>query len=217
MANGHDPDDLAVVIPGTEAYSGYVEDTFDSFDIPHVTTAVSQLNQTFTGSVVHDLLNLAEPDPRAEDLTSLLANPLVDIVDTDQANAVTAAARRRDTVSVSPLLDDIDGEVASPVEELLATLETLRTGDVEAATETLRLLMDDRFASEAATEDYASGAEQAVEQRAYDLVDEVLSSFESLAAVNSDLSPLALSCKMQRVCAAQRVRLVQLLCGESPG
>jgi ATP-dependent helicase/nuclease subunit B len=192
LANGRDPDDLAVVVPGTEAYSGYVEDTFDTFDIPHVTTAASQLNRTFTGSVVHDLLNLAEPDPRAEDLTSLLANPLVDVVDTDQANAVTAAARRRDTVSVSPLLDDVDGEVASLVEELLVTLETLRTGDVEDATETLRRLMDDRFDLDAATEDYASGAEQAVEQRAYDIVDEVLSSFESLAAVNSDLSPLAL-------------------------
>ncbi|WP_245180853.1 PD-(D/E)XK nuclease family protein [Haloarcula amylovorans] len=192
LAGGRDPDDLAVVVPGTEAYSGYVEDTFDTFDIPHVTTAASQLNRTFTGSVVHDLLNLAEPDPRAEDLTSLLANPLVDVVDTDQANAVTAAARRRDTVSVSPLLDDVDGEVASLVEDLLATLETLRTDDIEDATETLRRLMDDRFDLEAATEDYASGAEQAVEQRAYDLVDEVLSSFESLAAVNSDLSPLAL-------------------------
>ncbi len=192
LASGRDPDDLAVVVPGTEAYSGYVEDTFDTFDIPHVTTAASQLNRTFTGSVVHDLLNLAEPDPRAEDLTSLLANPLVNVVDTDQANAVTAAARRRDTVSVSPLLDDVDDQAAALIEELLATLETLQTGDVEDATETLRRLLDERFDLEAATEDYASGAEQAVEQRAYDLVDEVLSSFESLAAVNSDLSPLAL-------------------------
>ncbi|KAB7513527.1 PD-(D/E)XK nuclease family protein [Halosegnis rubeus] len=192
LANGRDPDDLAVVVPGTEAYSGYVEDTFDTFDIPHVTTAASQLNRTFTGSVVHDLLNLAEPDPRAEDLTSLLANPLVDVVDTDQANAVTAAARRRDTVSVSPLLDDVDGEAAAVIEQLLATLKTLRTEDTEDATETLRRLLDDRFDLEGATEDYASGAEQAVEQRAYDLVDEVLSSFESLSAVNSDLSPLAL-------------------------
>ena len=192
LANGRDPDDLAVVVPGTEAYSGYIEDTFDTFDIPYVTTAASQLNRTFTGSVVHDLLNLAEPDPRDEDLTSLLANPLVDVVDTDQANAVTAAARRRDTVSVSPLLDDVDDELAALIEELLATLESLRTEDIEGATQTLRRLLDDRFDLEAATEDYASGAEQAVEQRAYDLVDEVLSSFESLAAVNSDLSPLAL-------------------------
>jgi ATP-dependent helicase/nuclease subunit B len=192
LANGRDPDDLAVVVPGTEAYSGYVEDTFDTFDIPHVTTAASQLNRTFPGSVVHDLLNLAEPDPRAEDLTSLLANPLVDVVDTHQANAVTAAAHRRDTVSVSPLLDDVDDQAAALIEELLDTLETLRTGDVEDATDTLRRLLDDRFDLEASTEDYASGAEQAIEQRAYDLVDEVLSSFESLVAVNSDLSPLAL-------------------------
>ncbi|MDS0283984.1 hypothetical protein NDI86_17850 [Halomicroarcula sp. S3CR25-11] len=165
LANGRDPDDLAVVVPGTEAYSGCVEDSFDTFDIPHVTTAASQLNRTFIGSVVHDLLNLAESDPRAEDLTSLLSNPLVDVVDTDQANTVTAAARRRDTVSVSPLIDDVDGQAAALIEDLLATLETLRTGDVEDATETLRRLLDDRFELEAATEDYASGAEQAVEQR----------------------------------------------------
>jgi len=192
LVNGRDPDDIAVVIPGTEAYSGYVEDTFETFDIPHVTTAASQLNRTFAGSVVHDLLNLAEPDPRAEDLTSLLVNPLVDVVDSDQANAITAAARRRDTVSVSPLLNDVDDEAETLIQDLLATLETLRTGDVEDATETLRRLLDAKFDLETATEDYANGAEQAVEQRAYDLVDEVLSSFESLSAVDSDLSPLAL-------------------------
>jgi ATP-dependent helicase/nuclease subunit B len=192
LASGRAPDDVAVVIPGAEAYAGYVKDTFDTFDIPHVTTAASQLNRTFTGSVVHDLLNLAEPDPRAEDLTSLLSNPLVDVVDSDQASAVTAAARRRDTVSVSPLLDDVTDQEAALIEELLATLETLRTADIETATATLRRLLDDYFDLEAATEEYATGAEQAVEQRAYDLVDEVLSSFESLATVDTDLSPLAL-------------------------
>ena len=192
LASGRDPDDVAVVIPGAEAYAGYVEDTFDTFDIPYVTTAASQLNRTFTGSVVHDLLNLAEPDPRAEDLTSLLSNPLVDVVDSDQANAITAAARRRDTRSVTPLLDDVTGQAATLSEELLATLETLRTGDIETATATLRRLVDDQFDLEAATEEYATGAEHAIEQQAYDLVDEVLASFESLATVDTDLSPLAL-------------------------
>jgi ATP-dependent helicase/nuclease subunit B len=192
LANGRDPDDLAVVIPSTEAYAGYVADTFATFDIPHVTTAASQLNQTFTGSVIHDLLNLAEPDPRAEDLTSLLSNPLINVVDADQASAVTAAARRRDTVAVTPLLDGVDDETAALIDELLATLEPLRTGDIAAATATLRGLLDDRFNLEGATDEYASGAEQALEQRAFDLVDEVLASFESLAAVESELSPLAL-------------------------
>ncbi|WP_435066693.1 PD-(D/E)XK nuclease family protein [Haloplanus sp. C73] len=192
LANGRDPDDLAVVIPGTEAYASYVEDAFETFDVPHVTTAAEPLTRTFTGSVVHDLLNLAESDPRAEDLTSLLSNPLVDVVDADRADAVTAAARRRDTVSVWPLLDDVDDGAATLIRDLLATLETLRTGSVEDATETLRHLLDDRFDLAAATAEYASGAERAIEGRAYDLVDEVLSSFESLAAVDSDLSPLAL-------------------------
>ncbi|MDJ1434606.1 PD-(D/E)XK nuclease family protein [Halostagnicola sp. A-GB9-2] len=192
LADGRDPDDLAVVIPGTESYSGYVEDTLDTFDIPHVTTAASQLDQTFTGSVVYDLLNLAEPDPRAEDLTSLLANPLVDVVDTDQANIITAAARRHDTVSVTPLLDAVDAETETLIEDLLATLETLRTGTVGDATDTLRRLLDDRLELEAAAENYASGAQQAVEQQAYQSVGKLLSSFEALEGVRSAQSPLAL-------------------------
>jgi ATP-dependent helicase/nuclease subunit B len=93
---------------------------------------------------------------------------------------------------VSPLLDAVGNEAAALIEELLATLETLRTGDVDDATETLRQLLDKQFDVETATENYASGAEQAIEQRAYDLVDEVLTSFEALETVDSDLSPLAL-------------------------
>ncbi|AWB28399.1 PD-(D/E)XK nuclease family protein [Halococcoides cellulosivorans] len=192
LANGRDPDDLAVVIPGTEAYSGYVEDTFDTYDVPYVTTAATQLNRTFLGSVVHDLLTLAEPDPRAEDLTSLLANPLVDVLDADTVDSITTAARRRDTVSIAPLLDDLDAPASAMVEDLLATLETLQTGDVDDATATLRRLLDDQLDVTAAIENYASGAERAVEQRAYDVVDEALSSFESLQGVTSDRAPVAL-------------------------
>jgi len=39
---------------------------------------------------------------------------------------------------VSPLLNDVDDEAEALIQDLLATLETLRTGDVEDATETLR-------------------------------------------------------------------------------
>lgn len=191
LANGRDPSNLAVVIPGTEAYSGYVEDTFDTYDVPYVTTAATQLNRTFLGSVVHDLLNLAETDPRAEDLTSLLANPLVDILDTDTVDSITTAARRRDTVTIAPLLDDLDVSAAQ-VEDLVATLETLRTGDIGDATVVLRRLLNDHLNIPTAIENYASGSERGVEQRAYDVVDEVLSSFDSLEGVSNDRAPVAL-------------------------
>lgn len=192
LANGRDPDDLAVVIPGIEAYNGYVEDVFDTFEIPYVTTAASQLDRTFTGSVVHDLLSLAEPEPRAEDLTSLLANPLVDLVDASQADSVTAAARRRDTVALHPLLDSVEPDTKELIEDLLARLETLRTGSVQTAIDTLRHLLDEQLELKTAAEEYAGGPEQAIEQRAYDLIDEVLDSFEVVSSVSSDLTPLAL-------------------------
>ncbi|MDS0279655.1 hypothetical protein NDI85_17815 [Halomicroarcula sp. S1AR25-4] len=84
--------------------------------------------------------------PASEFESSALDEPIAAAtVDADQANAITAAAHRLDTVSISPLLDDIDEEAATLIEDLLATLESLRTGDVENATETLRQLLDDRF------------------------------------------------------------------------
>lgn len=192
LAEGRDPDDLAVVVPGTEAYAGYVEDTFDTFDIPHVTTAVSRLDRTFTGSIVRDLLALAEPDPRAEDLTSLLANPLTDLVESSRADAITSAARRRDTVALEPLLDDVDADAKALIENLRTTLEPLRSGDVGAGIDALRRVLDETFHLEEAVEEYASGPESAVEGQAYDIVDEVLESFESLQDISSGQTPLAL-------------------------
>lgn len=192
LAEGRDPDDLAVVVPGTEAYAGYVEDTFDTFDIPHVTTAVSRLDRTFTGSIGRDLLALAEPDPRAEDLTSLLANPLTDLVESSRADAITSAARRRDTVALDPVLDDVDADAKALIENLRTTLDPLRSGDVGAGIDALRRVLDETFHLEEAVEEYASGTDRAIERQAYDVVDDVLESFESLQDISSGQTPLAL-------------------------
>ena len=192
LANGRDPTDLAVVIPGTEAYSEYVEDTFETFESPFVTTAGTKLNRTYAGSVIHDLLNLAEPDPRAEDCTSLLANPFVDLVDSTTADAITANARRQHTGSLATLLADIDTDSGEAIESLLTELKALRTASVNEATSTIRGLLEDQFGIEEAIEDYASNNEQAVETRAYELIDEVLTSFEAVESLDTDLSPLAL-------------------------
>ncbi|ELZ80240.1 nuclease subunit B-like protein [Haloferax elongans ATCC BAA-1513] len=191
LADGRHPDDLAVVIPGIEAYAGYVDDVFETYGIPHVTTAASQLDRTFAGSVVHDLLRLAEQEPHAEDLTSLLANPLVDFLPREHVDAITSAARRRDTVTLGPL-DDIGDDARTHIEDLISSLGTLRTGDLETALGVLRRVLDDEFELESAVENYAGGTTQATEKQAYAVVDEVLSSFESMNEVPSRLSPLAL-------------------------
>ncbi len=192
LAAGRDPDDLAVVIPGTDAYAGYVEDSFETFEIPYTITAASRLNQTFTGSIVHDLLALAEPDPRAEDLSSLLANPLTDLLSDEQARTVTSKIRRREAAALEPLLVALDADTRNTVKSLVEALEPLRTGDVEPAVETFREILDDRLALEDAIEEYASGADRAIERRAHALVEEVFESFESMLPVSSDLTPLAL-------------------------
>lgn len=192
LAAGRDPDDLAVVVPGIEAYAGYVEDAFETFDVPYTLTAATQLNRTYTGSAVHDLLALAERDPRADDLASLLANPLVEFLSTDETRIVTAAARRRETVSLEPILENLENDTARSIRELLEDLRTLRESDLETAIETVRHLLDDRLSIEEAIDDYASESDRRLERRGYALVDEVLESFESLQSTPADRSPLAL-------------------------
>lgn len=192
LAAGRDPDDLAVVIPGIDSYAGYIEDIFDTYSIPHVTTAALQLDETFAGSAIHDLLELAEPDPYAEDLTSLLANPLVNVLPQERVDAITTAARRRDTVALAPLLDTIDGDAKILVEELVSSLKPLRTGDVETGLDILRRVLEEEFELETAVENYAGGTTQAREQQAYRVIDNILSSFETIQAVSSERPPLAL-------------------------
>jgi ATP-dependent helicase/nuclease subunit B len=192
LTTGRDTDDLAIIVPGLRSYAEYISDTFETFEIPYVTTATAQLDRTYTGNVVHDLLALAEPNPRAEDLTSLLANPLVDLISPEQVATVTAATRRRDTASLHPLLETLDNEITVRIEELLEQLKTLRTGDLDTAIETLRTILDEQLEIDNTVETYAGGTDQELEKRAYALTEEVLESFETMTATSSRLSPLAL-------------------------
>ncbi|MFC7212566.1 PD-(D/E)XK nuclease family protein [Saliphagus sp. GCM10025334] len=192
LAAGRDPDELAVVIPGVDTYAGYVEDVFDTFEVPYAMTAASQLNRTFAGSVVHDLLALAEPDPRAEELTSLLANPLTSVLPAARANAITAETRRRETVSLESVLHTVDQDTSRPMNELLETLQGLRTDDVDVAVATLRRLLTDELGVKEAIDEYATGAERKLEERAYALIEEVFDSFETMSPLDTELSPLAL-------------------------
>ncbi|SIS16586.1 PD-(D/E)XK nuclease family protein [Natronorubrum thiooxidans] len=210
LANGRDPDDVAVVIPGTEAYAGSVEDTFETFDIPYTSTAASRLDRTYTGKIVHNLLALAEPDPRADDLASLLANPLTDLLSSEQTSAVTAATRRRDTVALEAMLGELESDIERPIRDLLDTLESLRTSDLETAIETLRQLLDDRLGIDDAIDEYANETDRVLERRGYALIDEVLQSFDSLQDASSDLSPLAL---LTRAFDGIPVRLPQTAAG----
>ncbi|UPM45328.1 PD-(D/E)XK nuclease family protein [Halocatena salina] len=210
LAAGRNPDDLAVVIPGTESYAGYVEDIFDIYEIPHVTTAATQLDETFVGSVVHDLLKLAEADPYAENLTSLLANSLVDIFPQEQVDAITRAARRRDTVALAPLLETIDGDATAFVKELVASLKPLRTGDIGTALDVLRRVLAEDIELDTAVKNYAGSTPQAREQQAYSVVDDILSSFEELQAISNDYPPLAL---LARAFDSVSVRVPQSITG----
>jgi ATP-dependent helicase/nuclease subunit B len=191
LADGRSPDELAVVFPGIEAYREYIVDTFDAVDVPYAMATPRPLDRTMVGQVVTDLLALADEQPRANTLTTLLSNPLVTAFPPEASTEVTAASRRRDTTALDSILPDLDESLRASIESLrkeLARLDTLEI--VEATTEFGDILYS--LGVLEAAETYASGEAQVVERRARSKVEEVLASFETLGDAPTPASTVAL-------------------------
>jgi ATP-dependent helicase/nuclease subunit B len=191
LADGRSPDDLAVVFPRIEGYQEYVADTFDAFDVPYAMATPRPLDQTMVGQAVKDVLTLADEEPRAETLTTLLSNPLVTAFSPEASTAVTAASRRRDTTALDVILPDLDVELRRSVETLGEEIAHLNDCEIVEATAELDDVLDSLGVHEAVAT-YASGEERTIEQSARSKVDEVLASFETMADAPTTVSSVAL-------------------------
>ena len=191
LADGRSPDDVAVVFPRIEGYQEYVADTFDAFDVPYAMTTPRPLNRTMVGQAVTDVLTLADEQPRAESLTTLLSNPLVTAFSPEASTAVTAASRRRDTTALDSILPDLDKELRRSIETLCEEIAHLDDCEIVEATAALDRVLDSLGIYEA-IETYASGEAHTIEQRARSKVDEVLASFETMANAATPVSSVAL-------------------------
>jgi ATP-dependent helicase/nuclease subunit B len=177
LDNGVDPADIGVVIPGLSAYEGYVQDTFDIYDLPFALGTGTPLTETHVGNAVVSTLSLADEAPRAADLTALVTNPVVDAVDPETADAVVSAERRVDSIRPDAVLDDLSAGQASELRVLLDDLTTLQTESITSAAEALQRQLD-AFCIEESLDTDESQVDIATERAALRSVHQVLDSFD---------------------------------------
>ncbi|QKY21848.1 PD-(D/E)XK nuclease family protein (plasmid) [Halolamina sp. CBA1230] len=192
LASGIDPSQIGVVIPGLQAYDEYVEDTFHTYDLAYSVDSDAALMDTHVGSAVENLLTLAEAAPRADAVTELVTNPVVDLLDDGGEDAVLTAHRRSDAIRVESMLQYLPSAVTSTLQSLLETLTPLREADTRVADgcEILQTAVADLHISAALDAD-ESRVNTAREQAAFDQVDELLSSFDAADPEHPDLAPSA--------------------------
>jgi ATP-dependent helicase/nuclease subunit B len=189
-ADATEPLDIGVVVPGLHAYDDYLEDVFDTFDLPYTVETGTALTETFVGSAVSDLIALSETNPRAADLTSLVTNPVVGSFDVDLEAAVVAAERRVDAVRVSAVQPHLPESVSAAVETLLDRLEPLQEENIATAVETLRDELDRLGIANAIDRDGAP-IDTGQEQAALEQMRAILDSFDIEPTRAADLSPAA--------------------------
>ncbi|GGL41731.1 hypothetical protein GCM10009037_26690 [Halarchaeum grantii] len=180
--------DIGVVIPGFEAYEGYFADAFETFDLEYSVETSSAPTDTFVGTVVENLVSLSEPEPRAATFTELVTNPLVDVLDTDAETDVVATERRVDSARLQAVRDHTDREIASAIDDLLDTLESLHTGSLTQGIEAIRTCLAE-FGIESALDEDTTPVDVGRERAALDEVRRILASFEEVDDASMALSP----------------------------
>ncbi len=131
LADGADPNDILVVIPGLISYQEQVADVFEAAGIESVGFANKLLYQTYAGRAMLDLADLCVDKPRTDTIARLATNPLVTLgEDNDEVDrsAIADLARRLPTIDTNRLLEELDDDSADALQQLFQF-----TGDAEAA------------------------------------------------------------------------------------
>ncbi len=192
LASGTDASNIGVVIPGIDAYDDYVEDSFDTYDLEYSIDTGTTLIDTHVGSAVENLLTLSDAAPRADALTELVTNPVVELVGEDSEEAVLTAHRRSDAIRVGSIVQFLPNGVTSSIESLIETLSPLRNSSTsfQEACDILQTAIAELKIPETLDAD-ASRIDSGREQAALSQVDELLSSFSDGHFENTDLAPSA--------------------------
>jgi ATP-dependent helicase/nuclease subunit B len=132
LADGVDPNDILVVIPGLISYQEQVADVFEAAGIESVGFANKLLYQTYTGRAMLDLASLCVDEPRTDIVAHLATNPLITLGDTRGAvnrSAIADLARRLPTPDTDRLLEELDTESSQALEQLFDVTTAAGTAD----------------------------------------------------------------------------------------
>lgn len=126
LAAGTDPETIGVVLTSPTEYSETVREVFDAYEIPFTLQTEQPLAETALGSAVEAICQLATEPRSVETLLDLLTNPLVAATDTTRSvdhQALARVASRIDTTALAAVVEHLDPETTTSIQELLADID----------------------------------------------------------------------------------------------
>ena len=131
LGDGVDPNDIGVVVTEPAAYASRLDSEFSARSIPHAVTRDYDLNGTSVGAALLTALDLLDDPVNADDLRTLLDNPLVNPV-LPTWETVESKQIYEELADAEELID-IGEPHRAAVEELISKAETVvDDGSVEA-------------------------------------------------------------------------------------
>ena len=186
LANGADPNDILVVIPGLISYQEQVADVFEAAGIESVGFANKLLYQTYAGRAMLDLVDLCVDELRTDTVARLATNPVVtlgrDTADVDRS-AIADLARRLPTVDTDWLLEELDDDSAEALEHLFQIASDAEAAGADDVVEAVRTVFETVNLSENVDtiEAGATSFDARMEVASYNRVERVLDAVEFVA------------------------------------
>jgi len=186
LADGADPNDILVVIPGLISYQEQVADVFEAAGIESVGVANKLLYQTYAGRAMLDLVDLCVDEPRTDTVARLATNPVVtlgdDTADVDRS-AVADLARRLPTVDTDRLLEELDDTSAAVLENLFEVAADAEVAEADEVVDAVRTVFETVDLSENvdAIDEDAASFDARMEVASFHRVERVLDAVEFVA------------------------------------
>jgi ATP-dependent helicase/nuclease subunit B len=186
LANGTDPNDILVVIPGLISYQEQITDVFEAAGIESVGFANKLLYQTYTGRAMLDLAELCVDEPRTDTISRLATNPLVTLGerhDTVNRSAIADLARRLPTVDTERLFEELDDASTEVLEQLFQVSGAAETASADDVVEAVRTVFDavDLSDNVETVEERSESFDARMEVASYNRVEKVLDAVEFVA------------------------------------
>lgn len=186
LADGADPDDILVVIPGLISYQEQVADVFEAAGIESVGFANKLLYQTYAGRAMLDLADLCVDDPRTDTIARLATNPLVTLGDDRgdvDPSTIADLAHRLSTIDTDRLLEELDDESTEVLEQLFQVTGAAETASADEVVEAVRNVFEavDLPDNVETVEERSESFDARMEVASYNRVEKVLDAVEFVA------------------------------------
>jgi ATP-dependent helicase/nuclease subunit B len=184
------PSDIGVVVTDRTTYRGILSETLTGYNVPFTFTSDIGIEQTLMGDAIEALLNLADEDPQVSSLQALCSNVFVSLDEFDiDTSAIDSARDESSSDSLTEIIEELEAaEETATADGIQRFVDAVTPGDdslpdyITDLREVIARLGIEEAIDGYGSPDEATGSHRpAYEKSAWESVEEVLSSLETIA------------------------------------